>query len=168
MGSGAQDHAQDRRLGPASSGTLHARSSFFFFVFVLCFCFFLHLFCIFFLYFGNQLTVAGAMQDEYALFTADGKCLKEDDLLATHAPSIAVLSLSLSIASPVPVWNRRCWCLTAVLSADETRVSANAPATEGSQSAPPARRQHLRRQKGYTARALPDIDHSSLAHTCNS
>ncbi len=36
------------------------------------------------------------MQDEYALFTADGKCLKEDDLLATHAPSIAVLSLSLS------------------------------------------------------------------------
>jgi hypothetical protein len=37
------------------------------------------------------------MQDEYALFTADGKCLKEDDLLATHAPSIAVLSLSLSL-----------------------------------------------------------------------
>lgn len=27
--------------------------------------------------------------DEYALFTADGKSLREDDLLATHAPSIA-------------------------------------------------------------------------------
>jgi hypothetical protein len=95
----------------------------------------------------SQLTEVGAMQDEYALFTADGKSLREDDLLATHAPSIAVLSLSLFFASHLcrllataPVWNRRCWCLTAALSADETRVSANAPATEGSQSASPARR----------------------------
>ncbi|NEJ83655.1 hypothetical protein GR268_45185, partial [Rhizobium leguminosarum] len=57
--------------------------------------FFILSFMFFLLLAISQRTVVGAMQDEYALFTADGKSLKEDDLLATHAPSIAV-SLSLS------------------------------------------------------------------------
>jgi hypothetical protein len=64
----------------------------------ICILYFFYLYLYFFLFLLlaiSQRTVVGAMQDEYALFTADGKSLREDDLLATHAPSIAVLSLSL-------------------------------------------------------------------------